>query len=70
VREVLLSERERDVLAALGRGLSTKEIAAELHIAEGTVRTLLWRAYVGLRVQGAPSERISAVARAKKLGLI
>ncbi len=66
MREVTLSERERDVLAALGRGLSTKEIAAELHIAEGTVRTLLSRAYDALRV----TDRAAALVRARKLALI
>lgn len=33
-----LTERQVEVLAALGRGLGTLEIAAELHIAESTVK--------------------------------
>jgi RNA polymerase sigma factor (sigma-70 family) len=45
----LLSAREREVLAARTRGRSVKEIAHELGIAEGTVRTLLSRCFAKLR---------------------
>ena len=43
LRRGLLSAREREVLDARTRGLIAKEIAAELGIAEGTVRALLAR---------------------------
>lgn len=50
VRRGLLSAREREVLDARARGLVAKEIAAELGIAEGTVRALLARVRVKLQV--------------------
>ena len=33
-----LKESERQIIALVGRGMSNKEIAAELHLSEGTVR--------------------------------
>ena len=36
-----LSDTERNVIRCVGRGLSNKEIASELHLSEGTVRNYL-----------------------------
>lgn len=38
-RDAVLSEREWEVLALLGEGLSTKEVAAKLFVTPGTVRS-------------------------------
>ncbi|MET7337044.1 response regulator transcription factor [Nonomuraea sp. NPDC005650] len=52
-----LTEREREVLALLGAGMSNAEIARELHIVEGTVKAyvsaILTRLGVRNRVQAA-----------------
>lgn len=45
-----LSERERDVLLALGQGYTPKQVAGLLGIADGTTRALLARAYIKLGV--------------------
>jgi DNA-binding NarL/FixJ family response regulator len=53
----VLTEREREVLALLGAGLSNAEIARELHLVEGTVKAyvsaILTRLDVRNRVQAA-----------------
>lgn len=55
--EGLLTNRERDVLALITRGLSNKEISTELNIAEATVKNhvhhLLEKLHVGSRMQAA-----------------
>ncbi len=60
----LLSGRERDVLLALGRGLTLKETADELHVALGTVASLTSRLYKKLGV----SDRASAVRKYRRKG--
>ncbi|MFD5555422.1 response regulator [Streptomyces sp. NPDC127068] len=56
-RTDLLTPREREVLALLGAGLSNPEIAARLHLVEGTVKAyvsaILDRLSVRNRVQAA-----------------
>ena len=61
-----LTERERDVFLAIGRGLTNSEIAQTLYVGESTVKTHVGRvlAKLGARV------RIHAVILAHRLGLV
>ena len=61
-----LSAREADVLRLLAAGLSNAEIAHELIIAPGTVKTHTARIYRKLDVDN----RTRAVARAREFGLL
>ena len=62
----VLSERERQVLAAFARGLSIPNVAAELFIGTSTVKTHTQRLYEKLGV----SDRAAAVAEAMRRGLL
>ena len=60
-----LTERERDVLGLIGKGMSNAEIAAELYLGETTVKTHVSRVLAKL---GAPS-RMRAAVIARDAGL-
>ncbi|WAP56093.1 response regulator transcription factor [Streptomyces sp. S465] len=61
-----LSNREREVLRLVGRGLTNAEIGAELFVSEATVKTHLLRSYRKLGV----SDRTAAVLKAMEQGLL
>jgi DNA-binding NarL/FixJ family response regulator len=61
-----LSDREREVLRHLARGASNKEIAAQLDIAEGTVKNHVTSILGKLGVD----DRTRAALRARELGLL
>ena len=54
-----LSEREREILDRVARGLRNKEIGAELHVSENTIRSHLRNIYEKLQV----ASRAEAVAK-------
>ena len=65
-RLAALTPREREVLTAVGRGLSNAEIAASLYLAEATVKTHLGHVFDKLGVK----DRASAVAAAYERGVL
>lgn len=60
-----LTQRQTEVLQYLCAGLSNKEIAARIRLAEGTVKIHVAAIYQALRV----SSRLEAVRAAERLGL-
>jgi DNA-binding NarL/FixJ family response regulator len=65
-RLAVLTEREREVLALVGRGLSNDEIGAELFLSPATARTHVSRAMVKL----AARDRAQLVVIAYRTGLV
>ncbi len=61
-----LSSREIEVLQLVARGLSNKEIGAELHVVEGTIKIHVTNILSKLRV----SDRTQAILAAVKRGII
>jgi DNA-binding NarL/FixJ family response regulator len=61
-----LTQRQMEVLTHLAAGLSNKEIAEAINLAEGTVKIHVAAVYQTLRV----GNRMEAVRMAEKLGLI
>lgn len=61
-----LNEQELEILRLLTAGLRTREIAAQLHLAEGTVKNYISTLMGKLNVR----DRAQAVLRARELNLI
>lgn len=64
--QVLLSDREREIVACVARGLSDREIAAQLVLSPHTVH----RHVANIRRKLGRTSRTAAVAEAARLGLL
>ncbi|MEW6717775.1 MAG: response regulator transcription factor [Chloroflexota bacterium] len=61
-----LSEREEEILRLLARGLTNREIAAQIHLAEGTVKNYVTSILQKINAR----DRTQAALRAHELGLL
>lgn len=65
-RDTVLSQRERQVLALVGRGLTNREIAKQMFTSTSTVKLCLHQSCVKLKARN----RAQAVILATKRGLL
>jgi NarL family two-component system response regulator LiaR len=66
LKELGLTQREHEILALIGQGLSNREIGEKLFVSENTVKTHSSRLFEKMSV----NRRVQAVQKGKDLGLI